>query len=97
MVIRKDVSHLKNMVIVGAGDAGEKLLRELNDNSDLKYDVVGFIDDNILKISQTIHGVPVLGPLMDLGTIVKEYSVHEITICHAVCIGASNAQSRRFL
>ena len=80
LVIQKHIPHMKNMVIVGAGDAGEKLLRELNENSDLKFDVVGFVDDNPMKVKQTIHGVPVLGSLRDLETIVREYKVHEITI-----------------
>ncbi len=79
-IIQKYTPHMKNMVIVGAGDAGEKLLRELKENEGLAYDVVGFVDDNPLKVKQTIHGVPVLGPLADLGKIVREYNVHEITI-----------------
>jgi FlaA1/EpsC-like NDP-sugar epimerase len=79
-VIRKHNPHLKNMVIVGAGSAGEKLLRELNENPELNYDVVGFVDDDPKKFKQTLHGVPVLGSLQELGEIIREYQVHEITI-----------------
>ena len=43
---RKYNPRLKNMLIVGAGSAGEKLLRELNENANLDYDVVGFVDDD---------------------------------------------------
>lgn len=77
---RKHNLSLKNMVIVGAGSAGEKLLRELNENMNLDFDVVGFVDDDPKKIKHTIHGVPVLGTLQELGTIVQEYQVQEITI-----------------
>ena len=80
IVLQKYVSHMKNLLIVGAGNAGEKLLRELNENSELKFDVVGFIDDDPLKVNQTIHGIPVLGSLQDLEKIVRKYSVHEIII-----------------
>jgi FlaA1/EpsC-like NDP-sugar epimerase len=79
-IIRKRNSRLKNIVIVGAGSAGEKLLREVNENNSLGYDVVGFVDDDPNKFKHTLHGVPVLGSLKDLERIVREYQVHEITI-----------------
>jgi FlaA1/EpsC-like NDP-sugar epimerase len=79
-IIRKHNPRIKNMVIVGAGSAGEKLLRELNENMNLDYDVVGFVDDDPTKIKHTIHGVPVLGTMRELGTIVQEYRVQEIII-----------------
>lgn len=80
LVIGRHNPRLKNMVIVGAGSAGEKLLRELNENTSLEYDVVGFVDDDPNKFNHTIHGVPVLGAIQDLRDIVREWQVHEITI-----------------
>ena len=52
---------LKRFLIVGAGDAGEALLREIMRMRVEQYDVVGFIDDDRKKIGRSIHGVPVLG------------------------------------
>lgn len=93
-IVRKRDPRLKNMVIVGAGSAGEKLLRELNENSSLGYDVVGFVDDDPNKFKHTLHGVPVLGSLQDLGAIVRKCNVHEITIAVP---SASARQMRRIV
>ena len=51
----------KKVVIVGAGDAGEMVLRKLRHNVQLKYVPVGFFDDDPGKQGRRIHGVPVLG------------------------------------
>jgi FlaA1/EpsC-like NDP-sugar epimerase len=93
-VIRRHNHRLKNMVVVGAGDAGEKLLREMKENANLDYDVVGIVDDNPHKLKQTLHGVPVLGSLQELEGIVHEYRVHEITIAVP---SASARQMRRMV
>jgi FlaA1/EpsC-like NDP-sugar epimerase/ActR/RegA family two-component response regulator len=71
---------LRRLVIIGAGSAGEKLLREVNENRRLTYEVVGFVDDNLSKLKLTIHGVPVLGPLENLKTIVRDFAVDELII-----------------
>jgi FlaA1/EpsC-like NDP-sugar epimerase len=53
----------KKILIVGAGDAGEMLMREIGKTHAGRYEVVGFVDDNPSKQRELIHGVPVLGPL----------------------------------
>lgn len=68
------------LLILGAGDAGEKMLREIRDSAYLKYDVVGFADDAYGKIGKLIHGVPVLGRIKDLGDICKEHKIDEVLI-----------------
>ncbi len=82
----------KRLVIIGAGSAGKKLLREIKDNPRLRYDVVGFIDDNMSKFKMTIHGVPVLGAVSTIGSVVKDFSVDEIIIAVP---SASAAEMRR--
>jgi FlaA1/EpsC-like NDP-sugar epimerase len=57
------------LLIVGAGDAAEKMLREILDNPRIKYRPVGFLDDNPRKKGQAIHGVPVLGAIDDIGEL----------------------------
>src|SRR5690348_1574037 len=61
--------RLRRVLIVGAGDAGELLLREMHNNGRLGYVPVGFVDDDVRKTGFHIHGVPVLGTTESLGEI----------------------------
>ena len=70
----------KNLLIIGAGDAGQMLVREIGENSRLHYNTIGFIDDDRSKLHQTIHGVPVLGAVDEVGNIVSKNGVDEIII-----------------
>ena len=74
---------LKRLLIIGAGDAGEKILRELHGNPRLKYNAVGFVDDDPKKHRMQIHGVPVLGHIDQLSNLVKEVEVDELLIAIA--------------
>jgi FlaA1/EpsC-like NDP-sugar epimerase len=68
----KKASNPDKTLIVGAGDAGEKLLREIIESPHLRYQVVGFLDDNIAKRNRSIHGVRVLGGISQLHELVEE-------------------------
>jgi len=70
----------KRILIVGAGSAGEKTLREIIENDHLPYSVVGFIDDDRKKHGRSIHGIPVLGPLGEMAKIIEELGIREILI-----------------
>ncbi|MFN3699333.1 MAG: polysaccharide biosynthesis protein [Dictyoglomus sp.] len=70
----------KKVILIGAGDAGEKILREIKIHRELNYDVVGFLDDDPKKIGKKIHGVKVLGPIRSLPNIVKELRIQEVII-----------------
>ena len=70
----------KRLLLVGAGDAGEKIVREILDNRSLPYQVVGFLDDHPTKIGKKIHGIPVLGPVADLREQVAQVRAQEILI-----------------
>jgi FlaA1/EpsC-like NDP-sugar epimerase len=74
------MTNLTRVLIIGAGDAGEKILRETIDNYKLNYEVVGFIDDDHQKQGRTIHGVRVLGTVERLPKILKRETVHQILI-----------------
>ena len=71
----------KKVLLVGAGDAGELLLRELTTHQHLKYQAVGFVDDDPAKWGRKIHGVTVLGNLEAVPKIVERESVDEIIVC----------------
>ena len=70
----------KNVLIIGAGSAGEKILREIFENNQLHYRVIGFIDDDPQKKGRSIHGVPVLGNLGIITSILEKEDVKEILI-----------------
>ncbi len=74
------IASLTKVLIIGAGDAGEKILREIIDNYKLNYEVVGFIDDDTQKHGRTIHGIRVLGNVERLPAILKRETVHQILI-----------------
>lgn len=68
------------VLIYGAGDAGELLLRELLNNRDLQYVPVGFVDDDPNKKGKVIHGLRVLGGNGMLRSVCREYQVEEVLI-----------------
>jgi len=71
---------LTRVLIIGAGDAGEGVLRELYRLPIEKYHVVGFIDDDPRKRGIRIHGVPVLGDVDDLDAIAQKLNAEEVVI-----------------
>jgi FlaA1/EpsC-like NDP-sugar epimerase len=68
------------VLVVGAGSASEKLLREIKENPGIQYQVAGCIDDDAKKLRQTIHGVSVLGKVDEIKEISKKEAVDEIII-----------------
>lgn len=79
--INKNAKEVKT-IIIGAGDAGNLLLRELRQNNSLNYKIVGFIDD--FKKDLMIGGYPILGTTEDLAKIKSKYNIESalITISH---------------
>ena len=84
----KKVSNSKRLLIIGAGDCAEKIFRELRDNVRLKYNVVGFLDDNPVKLGKKIHGIPVVGYIKDIKAVAKLARVDETLI--AISSASSN-------
>jgi UDP-GlcNAc:undecaprenyl-phosphate/decaprenyl-phosphate GlcNAc-1-phosphate transferase len=70
----------KRVLIYGAGDGGELLLRELIQNRELGLHPVGFVDDDPQKQGRVIHGVRVLGSLDRLGELANREHVDEIVV-----------------
>lgn len=68
----------KRVVIVGAGQAGELLVRDLRRQSEILP--VAFVDDDTTKYGCEIHGVRVLGKIIDITEIISELDVQEILI-----------------
>jgi len=70
----------KNTLIVGAGEAGRVIVRELQRNPQLDYKPIGFLDDNPSKKGIKIHGVKVVGPTDLLNALIERYSVSCVLI-----------------
>jgi UDP-GlcNAc:undecaprenyl-phosphate GlcNAc-1-phosphate transferase len=70
----------RRVLIYGAGDGGEMVLRELQNNLDWKYKAVGFIDDDALKKDKVVHGLKVYGGSGSLKKICVDNDIEEILI-----------------
>jgi FlaA1/EpsC-like NDP-sugar epimerase len=81
----------KRFLIVGAGNAGEALLREIHRMPVIQYDVIGFIDDDPVKQGISIHGIPVLGTVEELPRICRHHNIDEI----AIAMPAATRQQHR--
>ena len=68
------------VLIVGAGDAGESILREIHFNPRSNFEVIGLLDDDPAKLHKQIHGVLVLGSTGDLGDVFESYDVDQVFI-----------------
>lgn len=71
---------LKNVLIFGAGDTGEMVIREIKKNKFMNYNVLGFIDDDLKKVGSRIHGISVLGNRSKIKKLVSELAIKEIII-----------------
>ncbi|MCY7375912.1 MAG: hypothetical protein LH472_08050, partial [Pyrinomonadaceae bacterium] len=70
----------RNVLIYGAGDGGEMILRELKNNPSWNYIPIGFVDDDPLKKDKVIHGLKVHGGNGSLQQICRENEVQEILL-----------------
>lgn len=87
--MRSDIDHeettrlrppTKSVLIVGAGDAGATLVREMQRSSSLQLDPIGFVDDGPANAHRQLYGVPVLGVTDDIPRLVSEHGVAEIIV-----------------
>jgi FlaA1/EpsC-like NDP-sugar epimerase len=70
----------KRVLIVGAGSAGEMILREMLNNRSQVYNPIGLVDDDPTKKGLKIHGIKVMGNRVDIPKIVERYNIEEIVI-----------------
>lgn len=80
-LIIKDISTIaKKTLIVGAGDAGVMVARELQNNKALNLVPIGFVDDSRSKQKMSILGLTVLGNRYDIPSLVNQHEIEEIII-----------------
>jgi FlaA1/EpsC-like NDP-sugar epimerase len=78
----------RRILIVGAGDAGALVVREMQKNPQLNLSPVCFVDDDASKQKQRIHDVPVEGTLEDLGRVLNIWFIQEVIIAIPSAPGA---------
>jgi len=80
-IFERRLSELKEKtLIIGAGDAGEQILRSISTLKSSFFYPVGFVDDNNVKQGVAIHGLNVLGKIDDIPKIVKDNQVKVMII-----------------
>jgi FlaA1/EpsC-like NDP-sugar epimerase len=70
----------RRALIIGAGDAGELLIREIARNNAVNYQVAGLVDDDRAKQGRRIHGIEVLGTVDQLPHLCRSKGVQELLI-----------------
>jgi FlaA1/EpsC-like NDP-sugar epimerase len=84
----------RRLLIIGAGDTGETLLRELRQSARLNYQVVAFLDDDRRKRGAYINGVPVVDASDATPEVVRELKIDEIIVATP---SASGEEMRRII
>jgi FlaA1/EpsC-like NDP-sugar epimerase len=79
-MFRRNPADSKGVLIIGAGDCGEKICREIREDAGLKYHVQGFLDDDPKKIGRQIHGIPILESIDKIQLVVDATRADEIII-----------------
>ncbi len=74
------VAEVKNVMIVGAGQAGAAIIKELKSHTELKSRPVAIIDDDESKIGQTMNGVPIVGSRYSIREFANRFNVNQIII-----------------
>ncbi len=70
----------RTTLIVGAGDAGELVLKEIYRNKDLNNRPIAFVDDNPNKIGNRLLGIKIVGPISDIVTFIDDFHAEEVII-----------------
>ena len=87
------VARGKEVIVVGAGDAGRLVVQEMQRSRLISYTPIGFVDDDPRKRNTRILGVRVLGTMEDLPRIVREYTPDEVLIA----IPSASGEIRRLV
>ncbi len=70
----------RRVLVVGAGHAGELLIRNMLSDGNSHYRPVGLVDDDPVKRKMKVHGVPVVGAIADIPSLARGLVAHEIIV-----------------
>ena len=79
-VVRENTTRQTRALIVGAGQAGQTIVREIRSNNRLNYFLVGYVDDDPHKKNALLQGLAVLGTQKDIERLVRVHRVEDIII-----------------
>jgi FlaA1/EpsC-like NDP-sugar epimerase len=77
---RRSSAPFRRTLVVGAGAAGDLIVRELQSNPQLRLLPVAFLDDDPSKHHRQLHGVPIVGRIAELAAVVRTLAVDEVVI-----------------
>lgn len=80
VVFKKKSLSEKEVIIIGAGSCGEKIVREIKENQGIRYRVLGFLDDDFKKIGRKIHGISVINSIDALEHTILSTGASEVII-----------------
>lgn len=92
-ILQKDA---RKVLIVGAGDAGEMVLKEYKKHKELNTYIVGFIDDDPAKSNLLIHDVRVLGNRSKISQVIQRHAVDEVVIAIPSASGKEIREIHKF-
>jgi FlaA1/EpsC-like NDP-sugar epimerase len=84
----------RRVLVIGAGNAGELLIRDMLSDGESHYRPVGLVDDDPIKRKMKIHGIPVVGTIADIPGLARSLVAHEIIVAIP---SASTALKQRIL
>ena len=94
-IIRSDgnSNNSNNLLIIGAGDAGINLFRNIKENKNINYSPVAFADDDETKLGSFIQDIPIAGKINEVPSIISRFNVQSavLAIPSATTLQKSNA------
>ncbi|BCJ87800.1 undecaprenyl-phosphate glucose phosphotransferase [Effusibacillus dendaii] len=83
MVLRRMRSmgyNKKFMLIIGAGPLGRNVLKLITDNRQFGFEVLGFLDDRLYPVAETVDDVPILGTIDELETVLNSHLIDQVVL-----------------
>jgi len=82
----------RRVLIVGAGDAGAMIVREMRNSPGVGIEPVGYVDDNPAKVGMRIRGLPVLGTREGIPELVRRFKIAQVLIAMPTAPGRAIRQ-----
>ena len=87
---RREMDHSKSqdrVMVIGAGQAGQTLIKELMNSNYTDVKVCCIIDDNPNKKGRMLEGIPIVGNRYDIVDMIKKYNINRIIYAIPACTG----------
>jgi exopolysaccharide biosynthesis polyprenyl glycosylphosphotransferase len=78
--IYKTTGQRRRILLIGAGKAGQTLAELYQSEGTRSFNIIGFIDDDMMKVGQTFHGLSVLGTCKQLLNLIDVYRISDLVV-----------------